>query len=219
MNDQREQILSNIRRSLGREGDLPDSIQQELLVRTARAQSGPLPGIGSDLLAVFMEKLAAVSGTCALVDTSQQVIADIDKHLKQHQLPANIVRSAEPLIGGLPWPEDWTVEGRVAQGDDLVSVTGAYAAIAETGTLALVSGPLSPTTLRFLPDDHIVVIKKTQIVAHVEDVWRKVRQDYQPILPRSINLITGPSRTADVEQTIQLGAHGPRRLHVIVLSA
>jgi len=218
MNDEREQILSKIRRSLGRADELPGPIQQELLARTARAQSGPLPAIGTDLQAVFMEKLTAVSGTCVSVNTPQQVITEINTHLTRYQLPPNIVRSTESLIEGLPWPRDWAVEGRVARGDDLVSVTSAFAAIAETGTLALVSGPRSPTTLRFLPDDHIVVIEQRQIVAHVEDVWKKVRNDYPQLLPRSVNLITGPSRTADVEQTIQLGAHGPRRLHVIILS-
>ena len=137
--------------------------------------------------------------------------------MQKHQLTPEIVVSSEPLIQGLLWPEDWKVGYRVATGEDHVSVTGAFAAIAETGTLALLSGPSSPTTLRFLPDDHIVVIESQQIVAHVEDVWDLMREEYDGP-PRTMNLITGPSRTADVEQTIQLGAHGPRRLHVVILT-
>ena len=91
-----------------------------------------------------------------------------------------------------------------------------FAAIAETGTLVLLSGAHSPTTLNFLPDVHIVIVRRQQIVTHIEDVWRRTRSELEE-MPRTVNLITGPSRTADIEQTIQLGAHGPRSLHVIVV--
>jgi L-lactate dehydrogenase complex protein LldG len=99
-----------------------------------------------------------------------------------------------------------------------VSVTGAFAAIAETGTLMLLSGPSGPTTLNFLPDNHIVVLRASQLVGAYEEAWGRLRELYGPgKLPRTVNLITGPSRTADIEQTIQLGAHGPRRLHILVV--
>jgi L-lactate dehydrogenase complex protein LldG len=217
MSDSRDQILRNIRAALGRTAELPAATQKKLRDRIAQASAGPLPALSVDLLEIFISKLAAVSGTCVVVTTPEQVIEEIDTHLARHQLAPRLVASTEPLIAALPWPAQWTVAYRVAQGVDLVSVTGAFAAVAETGTLALVSGPTSPTTLRFLPDDHIVVIQRSQVVAHIEDVWKKLRAQYESP-PRSINLITGPSRTADVEQTIQLGAHGPRRLHVIVLT-
>ncbi len=94
------------------------------------------------------------------------------------------------------------------------------AAVAETGTLMLASGPGTPTTLNFLPDTHIVVLRAGQIVASYEDGWDliRARADGNPqTLPRTINMITGPSRTGDIEQRIQLGAHGPRRLHVVLV--
>ena len=218
MVDSREQILQNIRAALGRGGELPATAQQKLRDRIAQPRAGPLPELGGDLLETFMDKVAAVSGTCVVVTTPEQVVQEIDAHLARNHLAHKLVASSEPLSEALPWPAQWTVAHRVARGDDLVSVTGAFAAVAETGTLALLSGPTSPTTLRYLPDDHIVVIRQSQIVAYIEDVWRQLRAQYASP-PRSINLITGPSRTADVEQTIQLGAHGPRRLHVIVLTS
>lgn len=217
MSGSREQILSNIRAALGRSGDLPAATVQSLRERIAHPPAMPLPALPGDLFETFIAKLTAVSGTCVAVATPDQIVEQIAAHLDRFQLAPELVVSSERLIASLPWPGGWTVAHRVARGEDMVSVTGAFAAIAETGTLVLLSGPDSPTTLRFLPDDHIVVIQSSQIVAHPEDVWRKLRAEYHTP-PRSINLITGPSRTADVEQTIQLGAHGPRRLHVIVLT-
>jgi L-lactate utilization protein LutC len=109
------------------------------------------------------------------------------------------------------------VERRAGVGSDLVTVTGAYAAVAETGSVVLLSSAESPTTLNFLPDDHLVVVRESQIVAHIEDVWTRMRKDKRA-MPRTVNFISGPSKTADVEQTIQEGAHGPRRLHVILVA-
>jgi L-lactate dehydrogenase complex protein LldG len=84
----------------------------------------------------------------------------------------------------------------------------------------LVSGEATPTTLNFLPDTHIVILRARQVVASYEDGWDLLRQrpgEGPKALPRTVNFITGPSRTGDIEQRIELGAHGPRRLHVILV--
>jgi L-lactate dehydrogenase complex protein LldG len=94
-------------------------------------------------------------------------------------------------------------------------LTPCLAAVAETGTLMLISGPETPTTLNFLPDTQIVAMRAGQVVASYEDGWDLVRS--RGPMPRTINFVTGPSRTGDIEQRIQLGAHGPRRLHVILI--
>ena len=102
-----------------------------------------------------------------------------------------------------------------AEPGDAVSLTPCLAAVAETGTLMLVSGPQTPTTLNFLPDTHIVVVYAEQVVATYEDGWDLLRTHGE--MPRNVNFITGPSRTGDIEQRIQLGAHGPRRLHIVLI--
>ena len=107
-----------------------------------------------------------------------------------------------------------------AEPEDAVSLTPCFAAVAETGTLMLVSGAETPTTLNFLPDTHIVVLRAGQVVASYEDGWDRLRAATVPAapapgLPRTVNFITGPSRTGDIEQRIELGAHGPRRLHIV----
>ena len=108
-----------------------------------------------------------------------------------------------------------------AEDADQVGVTACFAAIAETGTLMLTSGPESPTRNNFLPDTHIVVLRGAQVVASYEDGWARLRAERttagQSPMPRTVNFITGPSRTGDIEQRIELGAHGPRRLHIVLI--
>ncbi len=116
----------------------------------------------------------------------------------------------------MAWGEGLEVSYGNTRGDHLVSVTPAFCAVAESGSVVLLSSDKSPTSLNFLPDVHIVIVDKDQVVSHIEDVWVKLRALGE--IPRSVNFITGPSKTADVEQTLQIGAHGPRDLHVIVVA-
>jgi len=99
---------------------------------------------------------------------------------------------------------------------DGMSLSVAYGAVAETGTLVMRSGVDAPTTLNFLPDVHVVVVFSTTIEANYEAVWQRLHADNIQ-LPRTVNWITGPSRTADIEQTMLLGAHGPRKLVILLV--
>ena len=80
----------------------------------------------------------------------------------------------------------------------------------------LTSGADTPSTLNFLPDTHVVVLKAEDVVGPYEDALDRVRARGNG-MPRTINFVTGPSRTGDIEQQIQLGAHGPRRLHILLV--
>jgi len=103
----------------------------------------------------------------------------------------------------------------VAEDGDAVSVTASFAAVAETGTLMLVSGPESPTRNNFLPETHVVVLRAGEIVGTYEEAWDRLRA--ARAMPRVVNFITGPSRTGDIAQKLELGAHGPRRLHIVLV--
>ena len=175
------------------------------------------PAIGDDTIAHFIEKLESVSGKITRVASIDKAAEVVARHLESFDLGDNLVVAPDPALEGIPWSNRLGVERRAAAGGDRLSVTGAYAAVAETGSLVLLSSPDSPTTLNFLPDDHVIVLRESQIVPHIEDVWVRMRSDKQA-MPRTVNFITGPSKTADVEQTIQEGAHGPRRLHVILVA-
>ncbi len=80
------------------------------------------------------------------------------------------------------------------------------------------SGPQTPTTLNFLPENHVVVVRASQVVGAYEEVWDRLRAANPAALPRTVNMITGPSRTGDIELRLELGAHGPRRLHIVLIA-
>jgi L-lactate dehydrogenase complex protein LldG len=124
------------------------------------------------------------------------------------------LRVSRPLAA-LDWPAALEVLTGAAVRDDETSVTPCFAAVAESGGIVTLSGPETPSTLNFVPDNHVVVVHAAQVLRHFEDVWTQWRASGRS-LPRTVNVISGPSRTADIEQTIQLGAHGPRRLHILL---
>jgi L-lactate dehydrogenase complex protein LldG len=99
-----------------------------------------------------------------------------------------------------------------------VAVSEAFAGVSETGTLVMRSAPSVPPSHNFLPDDHIVLLQKERILRWQEDVWTLLRAE-NVFPPRAVNFVTGPSKTGDIEQTIQYGAHGPRRLHVLIIES
>jgi L-lactate dehydrogenase complex protein LldG len=127
---------------------------------------------------------------------------------------------SDAALAALPWarePHLERLEGP-SVGRDAVSVSHAFAGVAESGTLVLASGPDNPTTLNFLPDTHIVMLTADDVAGDYETVWARMRERYGAgALPRTTNLVTGPSRSADIEQTLILGAHGPRALHILVV--
>ena len=123
------------------------------------------------------------------------------------ELPVNIDYTAIPGL---------RIEARPTQGDDRIGITGAFCAIAETGTVVLLSAADAPTASALLPDTHVAIVHVRRIVDGMEDAFARIR-DERGVLPRAVNLISGPSRTGDIEQTIVLGAHGPFRVHVLVV--
>lgn len=216
MSGARERVLANIRAALNRNGALADSVTAVLDTRIEKPRANVKPAVSGEAVANFVAKMEAVHAAVIRVAAMDKVSEAVEAHLTQHGISPELVVAPDPELEGIPWSNRFAIERRAARGDDRVSVTGAFAGIAETGTLVLLSGPESPTTLNFLPDDHIVVLRVDRIVVHMEDAWARLRKE-RGNMPRTVNLITGPSKTADVEQTIQEGAHGPRRLRVILV--
>ncbi len=217
MSGARDEILNTIRRSL-RRGALDDKTRQALDERLAAHPVHIQPAQPSPLVERFAEKLQAVSGTLAHAASIKQAVQAIGHYLAESSLPLRLVAAPDPFLMSFPWPAGLGIEYRAARGQDQVGLTGAFAAIAETGSLVLLSDPASPTTLNFLPDVHIAILRRERIMPYIEDVWALLRTE-RGAPPRAVNFITGPSRTADIEQTIQLGAHGPRRVHVVLLDS
>jgi L-lactate dehydrogenase complex protein LldG len=221
MSEPREQILAGIRGSL-RRGQLAAARETELRERAAAHRRNLLPARATTLdhrgrVDLFVAMAEEVQATVARVSSLGAVPEAVAHYLAVENLPAELVAAPDPSIDEIPWgvrPLLRIRRGR-AEAADAVSLTPCFAAIAETGTLMLISGAETPTTLNFLPDTHIVIVGDDQIVAAYEDGWDLLREGTG--LPRAINFVTGPSRTGDIEQRIELGAHGPRRLHIIVV--
>jgi L-lactate dehydrogenase complex protein LldG len=154
------------------------------------------------------------------VQTAREAVAALASYLGTCNLPPRLRLGADTALAKLPWREAWDIELAFgpAEASDRASLSRAVAAAAETGTLFLASGPNNPTTLSFLPEAHTILVAATDIVGPYEEAWDRLRTIYgEGRLPRTVNLISGPSRTADIEQTIVRGAHGPKRLHVLIL--
>ena len=120
----------------------------------------------------------------------------------------------------MPWKGQKNLELKTgpSDGSDETGISHAFGGIAETGTLVMTSGADNPTTLNFLPENHIVVLEAASISGDLETVMVSIRKAYgKGVMPRTVNFITGPSRSGDIEQTILLGAHGPRALHILVV--
>jgi L-lactate dehydrogenase complex protein LldG len=218
----RDEIFATIRRSLN-VGPVDAPRRDAVAARLAQGAVGVVPrrgqGEAAERLATFKAEAQRVQATVAEVATAADVPAEIARYLRENNLPATLRFGDDKRLADMPWAATALEIARgPSEGDDLNAVSAAFAAVAETGTLALVSGPDNPTTLNFLPDNHFVVLFAGDLVGDVESVFAKLRALYGPgAMPRTVNFITGPSRSADIEQTLLLGAHGPRRLHVVVV--
>ena len=214
----RDEIFANVRRSLhvtGTEAPRRAAVADRL----ARAPSGVIPERARGGLATFKAEALRAAASLAEIGSAAEIPAEIARYLREHNLPATLKTGADPRIEGLPWAEtSLEVSRGPSDGHDLNAASVAFAGIAETGTLALVSGPDNPTTLNFLPDNHIVVVFAEDVVGDMESVFAKLRARYGAgQAPRTLNLVTGPSRSADIEQTLLFGAHGPRKLHIVLV--
>lgn len=210
----RDDILARVRTNLGVKAR--DTARQNAVLEVISArQQGPRPVVAGHLAARFQAKSEAMSSTVETVQTEADVPAAVSRYLATQGLSVSVV--CWQSLGALGWAEaGLTVEARAANGDDPVGITGCFCAIAETGTLMLLSGPETAATTSLLPETHIAVVPVSRIVPAMEEGFALLREEHGE-LPRAVNFVSGPSRTGDIEQTIVLGAHGPYRVHLILV--
>jgi L-lactate dehydrogenase complex protein LldG len=213
----REEILSRVRTRIGRAAGDADPATRAVEDWLAERRQGPRPAAAPDLLASFKAKSEALATTVEVVDAASAVPDAVARYLRDKGLPARAV--GWPALESQPWRDAGIAfEGRGAVDADLVGITGCFCAIAETATLMLLSGPDMPASVSLLPETHIAIVAASRIVPAMEDAWQLARTECGE-LPRAVNFISGPSRTGDIEQTIVLGAHGPYRVHVLLVKA
>ncbi len=210
----REEMLGRIRRRLGRTAENAAAGRAGIDAVLARRAQGPRPALEQDLLGRFVARAEAMSTTGEIVDRLEEVPAAVARYLAGQNLSRAAV--AWPQLAVLDWGgAGVTVACRPAEGGDLVGITGVFCAVAETGSLVVLSGPETPATASLLPETHIAIVPVSRIVAGMEEAWALLRSECGE-LPRAVNFISGPSRTGDIEQTLVLGAHGPYRVHIVI---
>jgi L-lactate dehydrogenase complex protein LldG len=164
-----------------------------------------------------------MESTVERISQRGEIPVAVARYLDSLTLPELL--AAQKSHRGVCWPEfgdlDWKsvgldIDARPTTGNDRLGITGTFCAIAETGTLVILSGADTPTATTLLPDTHIAILRAERVVAGMEEAFDLIRRE-KAHLPRAVNMISGPSRTGDIEQTIVLGAHGPYRVHILVL--
>jgi L-lactate dehydrogenase complex protein LldG len=218
----RDAVLARVRKALGATGDRA-AARGEADAYIALHGHGPRPAMPPDLVDRFLRRATDMESSVERIADRGEVPAAVARYLDALTLPPAL--AAQKSHRGVCWPEfgdlDWTGAGleidvRPTVGDDRLGITGVFCAIAETGTLVLLAGAHTPTATALLVDTHVAVLRADRVVSGMEEAYALVRQE-RGRLPRAVNLISGPSRTGDIEQTIVLGAHGPFRVHILVL--
>ena len=208
----RDDILARIRAALGNR-HRSEAALSDLEQRISAPPTGPLPRLTDDALGQFISKAEANLFTLERIASLQMLVPAVRSLLSETSCQPDI--SVAPALEHLGWPSEWAINFGAARKTEPLSVTMAVAGLAETGSVILRSGPSSPTTLNFLPDLHVVVLRTHDIVPHVEDAWARFRSSEED-WPRTVNIIAGPSRTADVGGVIVRPAHGPKSVHLVL---
>lgn len=226
-NAARESIFKSIRSHLAASVAL--DVRENQIKHGPDAQYTPSPAVAieqdsASLVELFKENLESVDGHCLVVGSELELVQALTEVISQLQRTS--LRARKIAISDSP-----DVERLVKQiGIDVdeiavapsatdvfgfdVGISRAQAAIAETGTLLLNSSRERHRLVSLVPPVHIAIIDASVIVATLGEALAGLRQDDQvsPI----VTLVTGPSRTADIELTLAIGVHGPQELYVIV---
>jgi len=208
----RDKILQRIRSALG-ESHASEHDRALLDARMDQRPSGPKVALGAERMSQFLTKVVANNFTVERLASQQLLDSAVRALIPDDETPDISVAKA---IQSLGWPADWKINYGPGRHVERLCVTQALAGIAETGSVVVASAPDNPTTLNFLPDMHVIVLRAEDVVDHPEDVWARMALENWP---RAVNVISGPSRTADVGGIIVRPAHGPKRVHLIVIDA
>ncbi len=225
--DTRDRILGHIRKGLGRSGPVSSDEAAALRAGLANPKPNLVPARSQvdrfDQIELFVAMAEEAAATVDRVGRLEDVPKAVSSYLASQNLPSDIVMAPDESLDTIPWDDRGMLSIRrgVPEPSDEVGLSATFSAIAETGSLMVTSGPHHPSSLNLLPDTHVVVVREDQIVGAQEDGWVRLRKSVEENggLPRTVLFITGPSRSADIEQTLLMGAHGPRRLHIVLVES
>lgn len=204
MTSAREEILKKLRSTVHQVPEMPDF------------EEPVFPPVKLPLERTFKESLESICGEVQIHTSEIELYAALKNFLKnfnQQEVFCN-----ETFIGGKLQQFDIPFQffSNVSQ-DVKVGITGCEFLIARTGSVMVSSAMAGGRQMSVYPDCHIVITEKKQLVADLEEAYKMILQKYKDNFPSHVALISGPSRTADIEKTLVLGAHGPRQLIVFLL--
>jgi len=194
------------------------SAREDILqsIRSRKPSAVPRPpvyarGSSGDFLERFVARASEANTTVHVLDRLEDVPAFAAQLLRERNLAATVHLLPKGELNGLDWGAVDVSD--LAPGPDDTAVSFAPYGVAETGTLVYPSSAERPASWHFRPGFEIAVLRTENILADIESAFAKLRGNW----PATINLVTGPSRTADIEQTLELGAHGPKALAILLI--
>lgn len=218
MTKTRDAVFEKIRRALGPSVNDAQQIwsDAEALISTPTSFQPQFPDQTN--LRKFIAKATSerVTATVSQIATIREVPGEVAAYIEARALARRIVLQPRGILTELDWG-DTEFDHDLLQ-HEFLAVSIADLAIAETGSVVFLSANDAPTLLNFLPLHHIVVVKASLIYRYLEDVFVFVGEK-QGNQPRSINIVTGTSGTADIEARNIRGAHGPKFMHIIIVAA
>ncbi|HEX4842563.1 MAG TPA: lactate utilization protein C [Limnobacter sp.] len=214
-NAARAEIFGRIRTLQGRPESFRTTEVAQAHAYMERHERGPGPSAVADVVGLFVERSKSMLCTVAHVPSMAEAPQACARYIAEHQLQGT--PAVWPSLANLDWQgAGLNIRVGAPHGDDLIGISGVAYAVAETGTLVFASRPDEPASTHLLPETHIALVKKDQVVHTMEEAFARLRADDRA-MPRALNFVSGPSRTADIEQTIVLGAHGPYRVHLVLV--
>lgn len=171
--------------------------------------------IEPDAVSCFKNELETISGQCILCENETDLYQQLKSFVQVRSLPAIFCRDS--YIFQQLQKFEIPCTNQAEQFIDMqAGITGCEFLIARTGSVLVSSASESGRQMNVFPPIHIVLAHVSQLVHYPEDALVAIREKYGDSLPSTISTITGPSRTADIEKTLVLGAHGPKEFVVFL---
>lgn len=167
-----------------------------------------------DPVAAFVARARAAAAELRILACAEDVPLAIADVLRARNLAARICVPPDPKLAQLARSEVLECMNDPPGPDDAALAMAPFA-IAETGTLAYPCAPGRPASWHFRAGLEIAILSRSNILPDLESVLERIAG--AGALPSTLNLVTGPSRTGDIEQTLELGAHGPKGLVILVV--
>ncbi len=181
------------------------------------APAPPLPG--RDIIEAFLINVLKNQGSIDCATDRSSAVSAVARHLHETFRTRKLVVSNDSRLAAMPWRDGGVLPrfGAAEQGEN-ASLSYAKLGVAETGSVVTYTGRENPAANNLLVEVHIVLLDVVDLMANLDDAWLRISTDMEKSgRPRGINVISGPSSTADISAQLVMGAHGPRGWHVILM--